>query len=166
MSESTVSQNEKKRGWWPALVIFEAVTLGLGALNGFLTSKSMSIYDTLQQPPLAPPGWVFPVAWSILYAAMALSAFLIWREGSAEARGLLLLWGAQLLVNLAWPWIFFVLHAYGLAFLWLLVLWILVLLLMLSSFRRNHAAGWLLVPYLLWVTFAGYLNLMIAFLNP
>lgn len=166
MSESTVPQDEKKRGWWPALVIFEAVTLGLGALNGFLTSGSMAIYDSLQQPPLAPPGWLFPVAWSVLYAAMALSAFLLWQKQETNHRGLLTLWGAQLLVNLAWPWIFFVLQAFGLAFLWLLVLWVLVLLLMLGSFRQRKAAGWLLVPYLLWLTFAGYLNLMIAVLNP
>lgn len=161
-----MSEAEKRRGWWPSLVIWEAVTLGLGALNGLLTSGSMDVYESIQKPPLSPTGWVFPVAWGILYAAMALSAWLVWRENAPGSRGWLALWAAQLAVNLAWPWLFFVLRAFGLAFVWLAVLWALAGLLMIGFFRQQKVAGWLLVPYLLWLTFAGYLSFMVARLNP
>lgn len=161
-----MSETEKKRGWWPALVVFEAITLGLGAITGFLLAGSMDVYNLVEKPLLAPPDWAFPVAWGILYALMALAAYLVWRWQKPGWQPTLVLWGVQLAVNLAWPWLFFALEAFGLAFVWLVALWVLVLLLMIRFFRQDRIAGWLLVPYLAWITFAGYLNFMVAYLNP
>lgn len=161
MSEATAP-----RVTWRSLLAFEGVTLGAGALTGWLTRKSMSFYDTLVKPSFAPPGWLFPVAWTILYAGMAWSAWLIFREKKPRRKAALVLYFIQLAVNLAWPWLFFVMQALGLSFLWLALLWMLVLVLAVMAFGIRKAAGWLLTPYLAWVTFAGVLNFTVAQLNP
>ncbi len=156
----------KQKASWPSLVALEVVTLGLGGLTGFLMRGSMNVYDTIQKPSFAPPPWLFPVAWSVLYIAMALSAWLILREKRPGWKSALWLYAIQLAVNLAWPWLFFVQRAFGLAFLWLMLLLALVVWFMCRAFAQRKLAGWLLVPYALWVTFAGALNFMIARLNP
>lgn len=160
-----MSEQGKKPGWI-SLAVLEGVTLGGGALIGFLIRNDMAFYETLKRPGFAPPAWVFPVAWCALYLAMALSAWLVWRAEAPERRGLMTLYGVQLAVNLAWPVIFFVLQTLGLAFWWLIVLWALVIWLTARFFRWSKAAGWLLIPYLGWTTYAAVLNFMIARLNP
>jgi len=157
---------ETKKPGWISLAVLEAITLGLGGLVGWLTSSQMNFYDELVRPSFAPPGWLFPVAWTILYAAMALAVWLVLRTLSGGRWMLLIFYGIQLAVNLAWPFIFFTLEALGLSFFWLVLLWGLVLLLMLYAFRFSKAAGWLLVPYLGWVSFAGVLCFMLARMNP
>ncbi|MBQ8554923.1 MAG: tryptophan-rich sensory protein [Clostridia bacterium] len=161
-----MTETERKKPSWRSLIILEGVTLGAGALVGFLTQKSSGFYETLTKPAFAPPGWVFPVAWSILYAAMALAMWFVWRA-QGQDRGILLgLYAAQLAVNLVWPFLFFVQQALGLAFFWLILLWMLVGIMMWQFFKESSTAGWLILPYLAWTTFATVLNFMIARLNP
>ncbi|MBE5804643.1 MAG: tryptophan-rich sensory protein [Clostridiales bacterium] len=150
---------------WPTLALILVLTLGGGALVGFLTRDSMAVYEGIARPGFAPPGWVFPVAWTILYAAMSVSLWLAIRK-DAPSRATIVLYAVQLIVNLAWPFIFFTMQAFGLAFWWLLLLLALVLCLMVRTFRTGPVAGWLLVPYAAWTAFAAVLSFAVARLNP
>ena len=136
-------------------------------LSGWLTREGTQIYaETIMKPPLSPPGWVFPVVWAILYALMGISAARVWLAAPSKARNLgLNLFVAQLIVNFFWSPIFFNLQAFGLAFFWLLLLWGLVLWMILSFWKVDSLAAKLQIPYLLWLTFAAYLNLGVYYLN-
>lgn len=155
-----------RRVTWRSLLALETITLGTGGLTGYLIKDFMNFYDTLTKPAFAPPGWVFPVAWSILYADMAYAAWRIFRAKKPRRKAALVLYAIQLAVNLAWPWLFFVMHALGLSFLWLVMLWALILTLIAMYFTQDRMAGWLMIPYSAWVTFAGVLNFFAAKLNP
>lgn len=147
------------------LLISLAIPLATGSLAAFLTSGSMDVYKRLNQPPLAPPGWVFPIVWSILYTLMGIASYLVWLQGG-KGRGKALAWYAvQLACNFFWTLIFFNMGLYALAFFWLAGLWVLVLLTAIRFFQQSPPAGWLLLPYLLWTAFAGYLNLGVWLLN-
>ncbi len=149
---------------WKALLISLGISLGAGALAGILTSDSMETYGSLYQPPLAPPGWLFPIVWTILFILMGIAAYLIYESdvGEERKRAALRIYGIQLLVNVGWSVIFFRWDAYLLAFAWLLLLWYLIYMTIDQFKEINEIAGKLLLPYILWVTFAGYLNLAIA----
>lgn len=157
--------NSLRKKDWKSLVVLLLITLGGGAAIAFITNDSMDVYDTLKQPFFAPPAWLFPVAWTILYAAMSVSAWFILRSGDPARINILTLYFVQLAVNLIWPVLFFVQEALGLAFVWLLLLLALALLLTIWSFRISRIAGWLLVPYLAWLAFAAVLNFSIAMMN-
>lgn len=161
MPEST-----KKKPSWPTLLLLEASTLGAGGLVGFLTTHQNDFYETLARPAFAPPAWLFPVAWTALYSAMAAAMWLVLRKRGQERFILLGLYIAQLAVNLLWPVIFFVQHALGLAFFWLVLLIALVGIMMERFFRESKLAGGLIVPYFLWNLFAGALNFALARMNP
>lgn len=161
-----MEENKQKRATWRSLVGLEAITLGLGGAVAFVIRNDLAYYQTLQKPGFAPPGWLFPIVWTILYALMALSAWLCLKEQKPRQSVFFTLYFGQLAVNLIWPLLFFVLHALGLSFLWLIFLLALIVLLTYGAFHRNAAAGWLLVPYSLWVAFAGALNFFIARMNP
>lgn len=156
----------KKAASWRSLIILEAATLGSGGLVGFLTQRDSSFYEGLVKPSFAPPGWLFPVAWSLLYAAMAASMWFVLRSGQRDRFLLLGLYIAQLAVNLLWPYLFFVQEALGLAFFWLVLLWLLAAIMLVQFFKADRIAGWLLIPYQAWLTFAAVLNFTIAMLNP
>ena len=155
-----------KRNWKPYLfwiLLAEAV----GALSGWLTREGNQIYaQTITKPPLSPPGWVFPVVWTILYALMGIGAARVYLTppSSARSRGLNL-FIAQLVVNFFWSPVFFNLQAFGLAFFWLLLLWGLVFWMILTFRKTDRAAANLQIPYLIWLTFAAYLNAGVWFLN-
>ena len=152
---------------WKAYVFWVVLAEGVGALSGFLTRDGIKAYtQSVGQPPLAPPPWVFPIVWGILFALMGIGAARVYLSapGPDRRRGLVL-FGAQLLVNFLWSLIFFNLQAFALAFVWLLLLWVLVLLMLLTFRRVDPVAGWLQLPYLLWVSFAGYLTLGVWLLN-
>ena len=137
-----------------------AVPLGVGAVSGFLTQGSMDTFEKLNQPPLAPPGWVFPVVWTGLFAMMGTASYLIARlPESEEKKKALTLYGIQLAVNFLWPVFFFNAGWYLFSFAWLLLLWYLVYL-CTKGFADHlpEKAGYLMIPYLVWLTFAGYLN--------
>ena len=155
-----------KQNWKPYLfwiLLSEAV----GALSGWLTGSAMQSYsESIVQPPLSPPGWVFPIVWIILYALMGISAARIYLSPNSFARSLgLNLFIAQLVVNFFWSPIFFNLQAFGFAFFWLLLLWGLVLWMILTFRKTDPLAAKLQIPYLLWLTFAAYLNFGVWYLN-
>ena len=155
-----------KRNWKPYffwILLSEAV----GALSGWLTMDAMQLYgQTVIQPSLAPPGWVFPAVWTLLYALMGIGAARIYLAPPSTARSLgLNFFIAQLVVNFFWSPIFFNLRAFGLAFFWLLLLWGLVLWMILAFRKVDQLAAKLQIPYLIWLTFAAYLNLGVWYLN-
>ena len=127
----------------------------------------MEIYSKyVQQPPLAPPSWVFPVVWVILYTLMGIAVARVINSGEKiKCKGAVNLFVTQLAVNFFWPLIFFNAQAYGAALIWLLILWVLVLLTLLRFRSCDKIAGWLLVPYLIWLTFAVYLNGAVWIIN-
>lgn len=152
---------------WKTYLFWVLLAEGIGAIAGFLTREGTELYKTMiQKPPLSPPAIVFPIVWAILYALMGISAARIYLsdESGARSRGLNL-FIAQLVINFFWSLIFFNAQAFGFAFLWLLLLWGLILWMILTFFKVDKWAAWIQIPYLLWVTFAGYLNYGVWMLN-
>jgi tryptophan-rich sensory protein len=147
------------------LLAFIILPLAVGAIAGFLTRDSMTMYNSLNRPSISPPGWVFPLVWTILYILMGISSYLIASSPSPKKQEALMLYAVQLFLNFIWSLVFFGLNNYLLAFLVLLLLWYVILKMIRSFFQIDPAAALLQIPYLLWVTFAGFLNLAIAFLN-
>lgn len=150
-------------------VISVAISLGVGLLSALITKDSMSIYSEINTPPLAPPPAVFPIAWSILYILMGISAARIYikrKESPKEARDALAVYAMSLIVNFTWSIIFFSLGSFLVAFVWLLLLLALVLATMVRYHALDKLAAYLQIPYVLWLIFAGYLNLAIFILNP
>ena len=123
-------------------------------------------YAALVKPPLNPPDWVFPAVWMVLYALMALAAWLVWktRSSGCRRRGLSLFL-VQLWFNFLWSWIFFSRHQIGVALADILLLWVAIALTIYNFRKMSVTAAWLMVPYIAWVTFASYLNLGIWRLN-
>lgn len=147
------------------LAVSLAISLGVGGLSALVTKDSMEKYAFLDQPPLSPPGWVFPVVWTVLFILMGVAAYLVWIENGPEQKRMLTLYGVQLAFNFFWSVIFFNGQMFALAFFWLLILWGLILATLLSFRKKNKTAGNLLIPYLAWVTFAAYLNAGVWYLN-
>lgn len=142
-----------------------AGTLGVGGLSALLSRGGMETFAHLKKPAFAPPGWVFPVAWTLLYILMAISAAMIAGEGTKESRDALFTYWAQLFVNFWWSIFFF---AWGLrltAFFWLLLLLVLAVIMAFRFGNIRPVAGKLNIPYLLWLVFAGVLNISVYILN-
>jgi tryptophan-rich sensory protein len=137
-----------------------------GVSSIFMARGIPGWYAGLVKPPLNPPNQVFGPVWTVLYALMAVSAWMVWKTRSSPCRrrGLRLFF-VQLALNFLWTWIFFGRHQMFTAFADLVVLWIAILLTILTFRKMSHAAAWMLVPYLAWVTFAGYLNFALWRLN-
>ena len=143
-------------------------TLGVGALSGFLSMGSMRDYALFEKPPLAPPAWLFPVVWSILYLLMGVSLYIVLtKPGVADdrRRAAVTVYLLQLAVNFIWPLIFFNLGAYLPAFLWLLLLIVLVIVMIYRFCGISKIAGLMNLPYLVWLCFAAYLNYAIWMMN-
>lgn len=141
------------------------IALGVGGLSAFLTRNNMQVYESLNQPPLAPSGIVFPIVWSILFVLMGISAAIVYKKGEQNRNSALFIYGLQLVVNFFWSIIFFNMQAYLFSFLWLILLLVLIVIMIKEFAKVSKLAAWLQLPYLLWVCFAGYLNLMIYILN-
>ena len=143
------------------------LTEGVGGLAGWLTREDTKEYGrSITKPPLSPPGAVFPVVWGILFLLMGIGAARIYRAPASQARSRsLILFLVQLGFNFFWSILFFRFRRFGLAFVWLVVLWGLILGMIRSFASVDRTAAWLQVPYLLWVTFAAYLNLAVWLLN-
>lgn len=165
MNQNKMNQN-KGKPTWRSLAALLVTTISAGALVGFFTQQDTSFYEELMKPSFAPPGWLFPVAWAILYAAMATAMWFVLRAQGQDRYILLGLYIAQLAVNLLWPWLFFTQQMLGLAFFWLILLWMLVAIMLYQFFQESRTAGWLIIPYQLWLTFAAVLNFIVAQLNP
>ena len=149
------------------LVIFIVVCLGAGGLGSVATTPEIDgWYRTLAKPSWNPPDYVFGPVWTALYILMAIAAWLVWKPAGLKAAALpLSLFAVQLLLNVAWSWIFFGLHQTGWAFAELVILWLAIIATMITFFHRSTLAGWLLVPYVAWVSFAGALNFAIWRMN-
>ncbi len=141
--------------------------LAVGGLSALISGGGMETFQSLNQPPLSPPGWLFPIVWTILFLLMGIASYLVSTSDAprGQARFAKKIYAAQLIVNFFWPILFFNLQQYLLAFFWLILLWVLILKTLLSFYKISKPAGYLLLPYLLWVTFAGYLNLGVFLLN-
>ncbi len=152
---------------WKKLFLAVAVPLAVGGLSAFVTKDAMEEFAKLNQPPLSPPGWLFPVVWTILFLLMGVASYLVCVSGSGrdEKKRALILYGVQLAVNFLWSVFFFNMGWYLFSFFWLLLLWGLILGTICLFSRSSRTAGTLLIPYLAWVTFAGYLNFGIYLLN-
>lgn len=143
-----------------------AIALLVGGLSALLTNMGMENYKAAQKPALTPPDIVFPVVWTVLFILMAISAARVYLAPVSRERSRgLLIYALQLVFNFLWSILFFNLQAYGFAFLWLLALWVLILLMIIAFAQTDRLAGLLQIPYLLWVSFAGYLNFMVWMLN-
>lgn len=141
------------------------ISWGIGGIAAFLTNDSMDIYSSIKLPKLAPPSIVFPIAWSILYTLMGISAYMIY-ESQLERKSFALgIYALQLIVNFLWPLIFFDGRMFLAALICLIILWVLVLWMIISFYKIKPLAAYLQIPYLLWLTFAAYLNLNIYLLN-
>ena len=156
-----------KKTTWKPYVLWILLAEAVGALSGWLTREGTQLFsETVAKPPLTPPSLVFPIVWGILYALMGIGAARISLTEPSEDRSRgLNLFVAQLIVIFFWCLIFFNAQAYGFAFFWLLLLWGLVLWMTLTFRKVDKIAAWLQVPYLLWLTFAAYLNFGVWRLN-
>lgn len=149
---------------WKKLITCIAIPLAVGGLSALLTRDSMDAFATINKPVLSPPGWLFPVVWTILYILMGIASYLVLTSEKSNSAALAV-YSIQLLVNFCWSILFFNLERYLLAFLWLVLLWLLIVKMTRLFYRISKPAGYLMIPYLLWVTFAGYLNFAIYLLN-
>lgn len=156
-----------KTGKWKTYAFWIMLAEGVGALSGWLTRDGMEVYkEQLTKPALSPPGIVFPIVWVILFALMGIGAARVsLSRPSRERRMALGIFLVQLAFNFFWSILFFNLQRFGLALGWLGLLWALILWMTLLFRRVDRPAGWLQVPYLLWVAFAGYLNWGVWMLN-
>lgn len=149
------------------LVVCIAIPLLVGGLAALLSGGGMDVFAMVQKPPLSPPAWLFPVAWTILYTLMGISSYLILTADVSKEQkdDAIRVYGWQLLVNFLWPTFFFNYQWYLFAFFWLVLLWLLVFLMIFKFKDISRLAAILNIPYLLWLTFAGYLNFSIWLLN-
>ena len=149
------------------LIGWLAVSFIASAIGAVVSLQADQFYTKLIRPDWAPPPFIFGPVWTVLYALMGVAAWLVWRaEGFRAARVALTLFIIQLIPNAAWTWLFFARQQGGLAFWDILVLWVLIVATMIAFWRIRPVAGILLVPYLLWVSFASVLNYAMWQLNP
>ena len=148
-------------------IISVIIALAVGGLSALLTKNNMNIFEKINMPPLSPPSVVFPTVWAVLYILMGISSAIIYKNGTdrEEVQSALKVYALQLAVNFFWSLIFLNMQAYLFAFIWLVLLWVLVIVMIVKFKKISPAAAWLQIPYLLWITFAGYLSLMIYLLN-
>lgn len=145
----------------PKLILSIGICLGVGVLGSIFTISSIPTwYATLNKPFFSPPNWVFGPVWTILYILMGISLYLVWIKRRIPA----VFW-TQLLLNAIWSIIFFGMKNPLLAFVEIIILWLAIFLTIKSFYKINRLAGNLLIPYLLWVSFASILNLAIVILN-
>ncbi len=133
----------------------------IGIISAALSSQGMMMYGSMDKPPLSPPAWVFSVAWTILYLMMGAASYLILVSGAdiRSRKTAMILYVIQLFMNFMWSILFFNWQLYLFALIWLLIMWGIVIICALKFKRISRTAAWLMVPYILWLTFAAYLNL-------
>lgn len=148
-----------------SLIISIIIPLFVGLLSSLLSLNSFSKFNLLDKPPLSPPGWLFPVVWTILYVLMGISSYLIYEENDVHSDCCLKIYLLSLFVNLLWSPVFFSLELRLFAFIIIIVLDLLVAYTILCYYKVNKKAAYLQIPYLIWVLFATYLNLAVYILN-
>ncbi|MBP1550327.1 MAG: tryptophan-rich sensory protein [Oscillospiraceae bacterium] len=139
----------------------------IGAVSALLAGGFSDFFNKYEEPPLLPPGWLFPVVWTILYAVMGYSAYLVTHSygETAQKKTALTIYWTQLALNFMWSIIFFRFEALWLAFVVIMALWVMIIAMILSFRKISPLAAYINIPYLLWVTFAAYLNLATAIIN-
>ncbi len=149
------------------LAISIVIPLIIGFLSSFFTMNSIPTwYNSLIKPSLTPPNWVFFPAWTILYILMGISLYLVWRKGfNKKTKTAIYFFSTQLLLNFLWTFLFFGLKQLFIASLEIVVLWILILVTIIKFYKVSKTAAYLLIPYILWVTFASYLSFSVFLLN-
>lgn len=151
---------------WKKLLVSIAIPLAVGGISAVFTAGNMKLFEEIDKPPLSPPGWLFPVVWTILYVLMGIALYLVVITKSRETKiPAYISFGVQLFFNFFWSIIFFNAQAYLFAFIWLLLLWVAIVVNIYFFNKINSTSAKLLLPYIIWVTFAGYLNLGIYILN-
>ncbi len=150
---------------WTPYIVSIFIALAVGGLGALLTMNSMDIYGQLNQPPLSPPSFLFPIVWTILYTLMGVSTAIIYKSNDLEKNDALKIYAFQLIVNFLWTLIFFNIKEFLFSFVWLVLLDILVIIMIVKFYRISPVSGLLQIPYLLWVLFATYLNFGIFLLN-
>lgn len=154
----------ERRGLLP-LIICVLIPIAVGGISSMLTRNAMMAFDSMNKPPLSPPGWLFPVAWTILYILMGFASYMIYTSYSDMRSTALIIYGVQLFFNFCWSIIFFRFEWYWLALIWLLIMWAMIICLVCITQSISKIAMFCLLPYLLWTTYAAYLNAGIAWLN-
>lgn len=149
-----------------AFIFAVLLPLAVGGLSALLAG-GMGDFETVKQPPLSPPGWLFPIVWTILYAAMGFASYLVKNSDAPtfKKNSALLCYGIQLFFNFMWSIIFFRWQFYLFAFVWLLILLAFIICTAIKFYKISSIAGYLFVPYIIWVSFAAYLNFGIYLLN-
>lgn len=155
---------QSKRRSMLVLGLFVLICFGVSAFGAQFQPGEW--YQQLLKSRLTPPNWVFGPVWAALYLAMAVAAWLVWRSATESRIVPLSLFGLQLFLNAIWSWLFFGLHEPGLAFIDIILAWCAIVATAVAFWKANTVAGVLFVPYIAWVSFAGYLNFEIWRLNP
>ncbi|MFA6529308.1 MAG: TspO/MBR family protein [Patescibacteria group bacterium] len=139
-----------------------------GIIGSLFTRPSIpNWYATLARPSFNPPSWIFAPVWTALFLLMGIAAFLVWKRGweKREVKIALGIFGGQLILNILWSALFFGLHSPLAAFVEIIILWLAILWTILAFRKISKTAAWLLVPYILWVSFAAVLNFLLMLLN-
>ena len=157
----TITSNIKIK----SLLVSIAIPLVVGGLSSLITGDGFKNYSEVTQPALSPPSWLFPIVWTLIYIMMGIAAYLIYESGHESSKKALTLYVIQLAINFIWPIFFFGFDAYLFAFILIIILWIFVLITTISFYKINKTSGILMIPYVLWLTFAAYLNLGVYLLN-
>lgn len=165
--DGTMEQRVRTRTNWKWLLICLGIPVIVGGLSAWVSMDGMKHFEQVAKPPLTPPGWVFPAAWTILYLLMGYASYVVWRSDAPKRQidHSLRWYGAQLAANFLWSPLFFRWELYLAALAWLAVIIVLILVTMARFRRVDRKAGLLIVPYLCWVLFAGYLNAGVWLLN-
>lgn len=143
-----------------------AIPLVVGGVTGFLTKNDVAEFmATAQKPVFMPPGWLFPVVWTILYALMGIAAYIVDTSPKADNTKAFVFYYAQLFFNFIWSFIFFSSGNFLLAFLWILILLALIIITTVKFYKIEPKAAYLMIPYIIWVAFATVLNFSIYILN-
>ncbi len=150
------------------LVLNLIIPWAVGGLSSFLTRNSMDIYKSINLPPFAPPSWLFPVVWSVLYTLMGISSYIIYEDNlknqnkNHKSKNIYIF---QLIANFLWPIVFFNFNNFFLSLILLIILLISVIYMTTEFYKTNHIAGYLQIPYIIWLLVATYLNFGIFILN-
>ncbi len=142
------------------------ISLGTGVVSGLITrGDTAEVFDRIVKAPLTPPAIVFPIVWTVLFFLMGVSAYIIFESDCKYKTLSLSIYALQLVFNFLWSIIFFKFEQFDIAFIWLILLWLMVITMTVLFYQCNKTAGLLQIPYIIWLTFAAYLNFAICVLN-
>lgn len=147
------------------LAVSIVIPLAVGIIASFITKDQMEAFSQLKQPPLSPPGWLFPIVWTVLYVLMGISSYIVYQKQNTLLSDCQRLYILQLAANFIWTILFFNLKQYLFSFIWLVLLIFLVARMAICFVTVDRKAAALQIPYVLWICFAAYLNIAIYYLN-